>query len=181
MNKETSSCYSSTISIRIRIIMLTLLMLKICFESDHHDELSFNLILMLFYVMRLFACPQVYLSSIHNFFNILFCFMFCAVFIGVACDVAVSFVASVGNNVDVDADRTLESVQRHLAAIFLTIQWFFRAADFVVLLFIELLLLPQQSESASESHRMMLHLLPIAGKPKFLSSFWRASPTQPPF
>lgn len=104
--------------------------------------------------------------------------MFCAVFIDVACDVAVSVVASVDNDVDVDtnadADRTLESVQRHLAAIFLTIQWFFRAADFVVLLFIELLLLPQQSESESESHRMMLHLLPIAGKPKFLSSFWHA-------
>lgn len=111
--------------------------------------------------------------------------MFCAVFIGVACDVAVSVVASVDNDVDVDAnadadaDRTLESVQRHLAAIFLTIQWFFRAADFVVLLFIELLLLPQQSESESESHRMMLHLLPIAGKPKFLSSFWHASIPQP--
>lgn len=99
--------------------------------------------------------------------------MFCAVFIGVACDVAVSVVASVDIDVDGDADRTLESVQRHLAAIFLTIQWFFRAADFVVLLFIELLLLPQQSES--ESHRMMLHLLPNAGKPKFLSSFWHAT------
>lgn len=99
-------------------------MLNLCFESDHHDELLFSVILMLFYVMRLFACPQVYLSSIHNFFNILFCFMFCAVFIGVACDVAVSVVASVDNDVDVDvdADRTLESVQRHLAAIFLTIQ-----------------------------------------------------------
>lgn len=52
--------------------------------------------------------------------------MFCAVLIGVACDVAVSVVASVDNDVDVDAnadaDRTLESVQRHLAAIFLTIQ-----------------------------------------------------------
>lgn len=105
--------------------------------------------------------------------------MFCAVFIGVACDVAVSVVASVDNDVDgdADADRTLESVQRHLAAIFLTIQWFFRAADFVVLLFIEILLLPQQSES--ESHRMMLHLLPIAGKPKFLSSFWHAPIPQP--
>lgn len=43
--------------------------------------------------------------------------MFCAVFLGVACDATDVDVA-----VDADVDRSLESVQRHLAAILLTIQ-----------------------------------------------------------